>query len=247
MALVAATFAIARFVVTRRLQLKLERLEHEQTVHRERARIAKDIHDDLGASVTEIAILSDLAQNPDLPVADARADLQKIVTKTKTLTQLLDEIVWAVNPQRDSLENFVSYTCSYAGDFLGVAKISCRLQLPPVVPDIALRTDVRHGLFLVVKEALNNVVKHSAASTVEIRMEVQLDEFLVSITDNGRGFTPPVVALACPGEARQKMNQIPGEGLGNMRMRVESVGGRFEIFSRPGVGTQVLVKLPIKD
>ena len=245
--LVAATFVTVRFVVTRRLQLKLERLEHEQMVHRERARIAKDIHDDLGASVTEIAILSDLAQNPDLPAADARADLQKIVTKTKTLTQLLDEIVWAVNPQRDSLENFVSYTCSYAEDFLGVAKISCRLQLPPMVPDIALRTDVRHGLFLVVKEALNNVVKHAGASTVEIRMEAQPDEFVVSISDNGRGFTPPAFTTASPEGAGQKTKQAPGEGLGNMRARVESLGGRFEIFSRPGGGTQVRIKLPIKN
>jgi ligand-binding sensor domain-containing protein/signal transduction histidine kinase len=240
--LVAAVFAAVRFVVTRRLHLKLARLEREQMVQRERARIAKDIHDDLGANLTEIAILSELAQNPDTPVADTRADLRKIVAKTESLTQMLDEIVWAVNPQRDTLENFVTYACTYAENFLHVGHLQCRLQLPPLVPDISLRTDVRHGLFLVVKEALNNVVKHAAASEVRIRMDMLPDEFIISISDNGKGFSaaPPVATE--PGGGR---TVAEGDGLGNMRHRIEGLGGRFEIFSRPGEGTQVRISLPM--
>ena len=241
--LVAAIFSTVRFVVTRRLHLRLAKLEREQAVQRERTRIAKDIHDDLGASLTEIAILSELAQNPETPTIDARADLRKIVTKTKTLTQLLDEIVWAVNPQRDTLENFVTYTCSYAEDFLRVTKLSCRLQLPPSVPEVSLPTDVRHGLFLVGKEALNNVVKHAEASAVEIRMELLPKEFIISVRDNGRGFSPPDPA---PRPEAASARNTPGDGLDNMRQRVESLGGRFEIFSQPGQGTRVQINLPIQ-
>ncbi|MGA2247942.1 MAG: two-component regulator propeller domain-containing protein [Verrucomicrobiota bacterium] len=241
--LVAAVFTAVRFVVTRRLHLKLARLEREQMVQRERARIAKDIHDDLGASLTEIAILSELAQNPDTPALEARADLRKIAAKTGTLTQLLDEIVWAVNPQRDTLENFVTYTCTYAENFLHVAQIQCRLQLPPAVPEISLRTDVRHGLFLVVKEALNNVVKHAAASEVQLRMDLLPADFTISIRDNGRGFSVPPPAASQPDGAGGTVAN--GDGLGNMRHRIESLGGRFEIFSRPGEGTQVRLNLPI--
>ena len=241
--LIAAIFAAVRFVVTRHLHAKLARLEREQAVQHERARIARDIHDDLGASLTEIAILSELAQNTETPAADARADLRKIVTKTKTLTQLLDEIVWAVNPQRDTLDNFVTYTCSYAEDFLRVAKLSCRLQLPPAVPEISLPTDVRHGIFLVVKEALNNAVKHAEASAVEIRMELLPKEFTISITDNGKGFSPP--PFVCPDAAGA--GNVPGDGLDNMRQRVENFGGRFGIISRPGQGTRVQINLPVQN
>jgi signal transduction histidine kinase/streptogramin lyase len=230
-------FAAVRLVVTRRLHLRLERLEREQTVQRERTRIAKDIHDDLGASLTEIAILSELAQNPETPANEAAADLRRIVTKTKTLTQMLDEIVWAVNPQRDTVENFVTYTCSYAEDFLRVAQIQCRLQLPPEVPEISLRTDLRHGLFLVVKETLNNIVKHAGASEVKIKMEMRTSKLIIGIQDNGKGFTQPGSGLEA----------ISGDGLSNMSQRVEGLGGRFNIFSQPGRGTHVQIIVPINN
>lgn len=244
MALVGVIFAAVRYVVTRRLHVRLERLEREQMVQRERARIAKDIHDDLGANLTEIAILGELAQKPETPVTEVRADVRAIVGKTKLLTQLLDEIVWALNPQRDTLENFVTYTCSYAEDFLRVARIQCRLELLPLAPEVSLSTCVRHGLFLVVKEALNNVVKHAGATAVEIRMEAPPGEFIISIRDNGCGFSQ---AVETTDAGDLPVRTVSGEGLGNMRQRVESLGGRYEISSRPGAGTQVRIQLSIKD
>ena len=242
--LVAVLIAAVRLVVTRRLHVKLERLERERMVERERARIARDIHDDLGASLTEISILSELAQNPGTPPPEAQADIRKIAAKSKALTQLLDEIVWAVNPVRDTLDNFVSYTCTYAEDYLRLAQIQCRLQLPPVVPELALRTDLRHGLFLVVKEALNNVVKHAAAIEVNLRMDLESANFVIRIQDNGTGFcVEPKTARQPVGSGTQKAG---GEGLSNMRQRVESMGGRCEVFSEPGHGTLVRISVPIK-
>jgi signal transduction histidine kinase len=239
--LVAAIFVTVRLFVTRRLQLRLERLEREQMVERERARIARDIHDDLGASLTEIAILSELAQNPGTPPPEAQADIRKIAAKSKALTQLMDEIVWAVNPRRDTLDNFVSYTCTYAEDYLRLAQVQCRLELPPVVPEVALRTDVRHGLFLVVKESLNNVVKHAAATEVKIRMDMVEGEFVISIQDNGRGLP----AETTGGSRTSGPEKYGGEGFLNMRQRVESMDGRFEVFSQPGRGTQIRLRVPL--
>ena len=232
-----------RLVVTRRLQRKLEGMEREQLVERERARIARDIHDDLGASLTEISILSELAQAPGTPPPEAQADIRKIAAKSKALTQLLDEIVWAVNPRRDTLDNFVSYTCTYAEDYLRMAQIHCRLQLPIRIPEIALRTDVRHGLFLAVKEALNNVVKHAAASEVNIRMDFQAGLLVIWVRDNGRGFSTNL-------EAVRALNGVggpgPGEGMFNMRQRIQSMNGRFAVLSEPGEGTELRMSVPIE-
>jgi signal transduction histidine kinase/ligand-binding sensor domain-containing protein len=236
LALLAALFVTMRRLATRRLRLKLERLEREQMVERERARIAKDLHDELGACLTEITILSKLAQSPENPADKARKDVQDIAAKSQLLTQLLDEIVWAVNPRRDSLENFVSYTCSFAQDYLQVAKIHCRLDLPVTVSETALRTDLRHSLFLVVKEALNNVVKHAQATEVTIGMEMRASEFIVRIRDNGRGFQTD----------SPEPTHSDGEGLGSMRHRIESMDGEFLLTSQPGNGTQIEIRVPLK-
>jgi signal transduction histidine kinase len=241
LALVAAIFASARVVVARRLKLKLERLEREHSVNRERARIAKDIHDDLGASLTEIMLLSEFAQNTNTPL-EAQEDIRKIAIKSRALTQLLDEIVWAVNPHRDTLENFVTYACSYAEDFLRMAQIQCRLKLQPTFPDMFLRTDIRHALFLMVKEALNNIVKHAKASEVTISMELDGAEFHILIEDNGKGFQ-----MERKGGPSLSEDVLPrsGEGLFGMRERVENLQGQFEIFTQPGQGTRIKIQVPI--
>jgi len=230
---IALVLATVWFAVMRRLHRKLERLEGEQMVERERARIAKDIHDDLGASLTEITILSELALNSGARQQDAQADIRKISVKSRTLTQLLDEIVWAVNPKRDTLENFVTYSCTYAEEYLRVAGIPCRLQLPAAVQAVTLRATIRHGLFLAVKETLNNIVKHAAATEVQLSVEIQPDGMVIGIRDNGRGFRTDSPAAG-------------GEGLDNIRQRVESLGGRLEITSEPGQGTLVRMSVPIR-
>jgi signal transduction histidine kinase len=148
-----------------------------------------------------------------------------------------------VNPRRDTLDNFVSYTCTYAEDYLRLAQIQCRLDLPAAVPEVALRTDLRHGLFLVVKEALNNVVKHAAATEVKISMEVDAERLVVCLQDNGKGFrVDPEAENHLPGAGQKNGG---GEGLLNMRQRVESMNGRLVVFSAPSQGTQVRVSVPI--
>jgi ligand-binding sensor domain-containing protein/signal transduction histidine kinase len=236
---VALISGMVRLIERRRTQLRLQRLERETAVERERARIAKDIHDDLGASLTEITILSELAHNPGIPPAQAQADVRKIGAKARSLTQLLDEIVWALNPKKDTLDNFVTYACTFAQDYLSGGKVQCRLEVPSEVPLAPLSSDVRHSLFLVMKEALSNVLKHADAKEVNLRVTIDDSVFIFGIEDDGKGIEAA--------RLREFMEAPNGHrnGLLNMRQRTESIGGEFEICSEPAGGTRVRLKVPI--
>jgi signal transduction histidine kinase len=222
------------FLERRKIQRKLEQFEAQQRLERERARIARDIHDDVGASLSEIGLLSEFAQRDATVSEQTRADVQKIARKARSCTQALDEIVWAVNPRNDTLEGFVIYACAYAEEQLRLADIRCRLGEILPLPARVLRADLRHHLFLAFKEAINNVLKHAQASQVEIQIDVESDCLSVLISDNGRGFTPH----DCKADLRN------GNGLMNMKERLESMGGSFECVSTPGSGTRV--KLTVK-
>ena len=151
------------FETRRRLRRRLEKLEREQAIERERTRIAKDIHDDLGASLTRITMLSQSVRGETQIPEYVSTNLERIFGTARELTRALDEIVWAVNPRHDTLESLANYLSRFAYDFLSVAEIRCRLDLPLQLPAVLVTTEVRHNLFLAFKEALNNVVKHAAA------------------------------------------------------------------------------------
>jgi signal transduction histidine kinase len=221
-----------RFVERRKLQRRLAQLEMQQMVERERARIARDIHDDLGASLTEMSLLGEFAQRES--GEQVKADVRKMAEKARSSTKALDEIVWAVNPRHDTLEGFVNYACSYAQEQLSLAGIRCRIEAPSPVPRRVLRADKRHHLFLAFKEAITNIVKHARASEAQMRITTDDDSVRVMITDNGSGFD------CSPGSSRASL----GNGLTNMKERLQSVGGTFACESTPGNGTHI--KLTMK-
>ncbi|HEX7630510.1 MAG TPA: two-component regulator propeller domain-containing protein, partial [Lacunisphaera sp.] len=183
-ALVALVIFVVRTVSHRRLRLRLEGLERESAIERERARIARNIHDDLGASLTRISLLTQTARR-DESTPESR-QLGQIYETVRQITRSMDEIVWAVNPKNDHLDGLVSYLVSYAQSFLRVANIRCRLDLPDHLPAASLTSNVRHNLYLCQKEALNNIVKHSGADEVTIAMRVVANSFTYTISDNGR-------------------------------------------------------------
>jgi signal transduction histidine kinase len=242
-----AVAGMARYIGWRKLQRRLERAERESAIAKERARIANDIHDDLGANLTEIVLLSELAQNTEAPAQEVQSDLSKITAKARDLTRLLDGIVWAVDPENDTLDNFVTYACNFAQDYLRLAKISCRLDIPDDLPHVALPTDLRHNLFMVFKETLHNVVKHSEASEVRIQFTHQPGTLQLVIRDNGKGFHQPPVLENTSMTASTAEDRDPNKsGLLNMRKRIEQFGGQFELSSQPQAGTEVkmTVNLP---
>ncbi|MGP8022146.1 MAG: two-component regulator propeller domain-containing protein, partial [Limisphaerales bacterium] len=236
--LTGGVFWIAR----RRMRRKLDRLERQRAIERERTRIARDIHDNLGANLTRISLLSQSAQGELQNPGQAAVQLNRIYDTTRELTRALDEIVWAVNPEHDTLDSLANYLGKFSQDFLGSLAIRCRLDLPLQLPPWPVTAEVRHNLFLAFKEALNNVIKHAAASEVSVSLTVQPDSFVLAIHDNGKGFS----AEATDPPARREPDRITrGHGLANMRQRLEKIGGLCEIQSAPGHGTRVKFVVPV--
>jgi signal transduction histidine kinase len=232
-----AVGGVARYATRRRMQRKLERLEQQNALERERARIARDMHDELGAKLTRISFQGATASRNLADPAQARQHIAKMSETARELVASLDQIVWAVDPENDSLDNLANYICRYASDFVESSAIQCELVIPTELPHHRLSTEVRHNVFLAVKEALNNALKHSGATRVILAIAVRHGEVEVRIADNGCG-----MADARDSAAR---NERIGRGLANMRERMASIQGRFELDSSPERGTEVRLIVPL--
>jgi signal transduction histidine kinase len=147
----------------------------------------------------------------------------QVSEKSREMVASLDEIVWAVNPANDSLASLANYLCHLAEEFFRATPVRCRLDVADALPSAPLRSEVRHHLYLAVREALNNIAKHSEATEVWLRIHALEPELRIELEDNGRGFAPRPADTA-------------GDGLANMRQRLERIGGRFECETRPGAG-----------
>ncbi len=227
----------------RRLQRKLERVEYLRAIERERIRIARDIHDQLGAGLTHITFLSQIIRKRLNEPEQATLSLDQLHNKVRMITREMDEIVWAVNPQYDTLDSLVTYLGKFAQELIQAAGIRCRLDLPFQVPVWRLPAEVRHNLFLSFKEALNNAINHAAATQVDILLEVKPDGFTLTVKDDGCGFDPKLF----PWELPPRPNRLShGNGLINMRQRLAEMGGRFDIQSEPGKGTKVVFDVVVK-
>jgi signal transduction histidine kinase len=245
---VAAAGAVALAAISmtrRRVRRKLEQLERQRALERERARIARDIHDDLGASLTRIILLCQSVRSELEPEHRAGADLDQIYSTARELTRSMDEIVWAVNPQHDTLDSLVAYLGRFAQHFLSAAGIRCRLDVPLDLPTLALTSEIRHNVFLAFKEALHNVVKHAKATEVRFSLELRPEGFMLVIADNGRGFTwhPGQDPATQPGDDQRLAN---GNGLTNMQQRLEQIGGCCGWDTAPGEGTRAKLIVVLK-
>jgi signal transduction histidine kinase/ligand-binding sensor domain-containing protein len=215
-----------------RVRRQLEHLEQQHELERERTRIAQDLHDDLGAGLTEIGLLGGLLQKPSLSPERDRQGLHRIVQRCRELVTALDEIVWAVNPRNDSMNSLGGYLARYAQEFLEPTSIRCRLQIEDLDSHYVFNSEQRHNLFLAFKETLTNVARHSGATEVNVRIFLENKKrIVVCIEDNGHGL-PPVV-------------RDSADGLINLRQRLARVGGDCEITSAPNGGVIVRMSLPV--
>jgi len=221
---------------TQKLQRQLAALRQKEALERERARIARDLHDQLGANLTRVSLLGELVETDKDEPAEVEAHARQISRTAAETAHALDEIVWAANPSNDTVEGLVNYLCKYAQEFLATAGVRCRLDVPANVAARTIAPDARHSIFLVAKEALNNVAKHAAASSVHLRVAVEPHRFIVEITDDGRG---PKGAKTAEQRGRN--------GLRNMRRRMEDAGGSFSIEAASPKGTCVRLTAPLPD
>lgn len=210
------------------------RHERARALDQERARIARDIHDDLGASLTHIALLGELARNEIDRPERARTHVDDIFRAARKLTRSVDEIIWALNPSNDNIARFAAYVGDFAQDFLQAAEIDCLLFIPAEMPERTLPPKTRHSLFLVIKEALHNIVSHAQASCVRLTISSEGRMLRVSIEDDGCGFDLQAPAPSRPGG---------GHGLANIRQRIEEICGTLDIQSSPGQGATVTIEL----
>ena len=229
-----------RRMAMRKYRRKLAQIEEQHAIERDRARIAKDIHDDVGAGLTQITLLTELARrNPE----QTDANLERITQSARKLTKAMDEIVWAVDPQHDTVAGLMDYISAYAEDYLRVAEVRCRMDLPVELPTTHVNAELRYNLFLALKEVLNNVVKHAKATEVRLRLQLEPKAFTLTIEDNGCGLPD-----GRNGDTHNGTNRIAsGSGLGNLEKRLAAVGGRCEIHSEAGQGTRVAMIVFLKD
>src|SRR5208283_3971448 len=185
--LVGIVVAVVRYLSTQKLRRRLQLLEQQEALEKERSRIARDLHDQLGANLTQVALLGEMAETDKNSPAEIASHAQQISQTARETTRALDEIVWAVNPSNDTLDGLINYACKYGQEYLALAGVRYRADVPGDLPAIQIPPPVRHNAFLAFKEAVNNVVKHAQASEVWIRLRLPPDRFTLSVEDNGRG------------------------------------------------------------
>ena len=234
MAVLALALVIGTVYVisTQKLHRQVERLRQQEALEKERARIARDLHDQLGANLTQVALLGELAEaDKELP-QEVEAHARQISQTARDTTHALDEIVWTVNPSNDTVDGLINYVCKYAQEYFALAGLRYRLETPPELPNTPISPELRHNLFLAAKESINNIVKHAHADSTWLRFKLPPGQLIVEIEDNGKGISPA---------DREKGRS----GLKNLQKRMQDVGGQFEAAPRDGGGTRVTLTAPL--
>ena len=220
---------------TRQLEKQIQerqRAERFREIEQERARVAHDLHDDLGAGLTEVNMLSSLVKSPTTAAEEKNRYLGDLTEIASRMVTSLDEIVWAVNPRNDTIASLASYFSSYAQRLLQLASVSCGLNVAEDLPEHPLDPKFRQEIFMAFKEALTNIVRHAQATQVWLRISVQHDRLTVELADNGQGFN-------------LSGHKTGDDGLANMRERLQSLGGECAILSDPQRGTTVRFQAPL--
>ena len=217
-----------RFYINRKLELQRVMLEKKQAIEKERTRIATDMHDDLGAGLSQIKFLSEAIGMKRQRHLSIEEEVSSIRSFSDEMIDKMGEIVWALNEKNDTLSDLLSYTRSYAVEYLTQNGIGCRVEEPDNIPQDYVSSEARRNIYLTVKESLHNIVKHAQATEVFIKIEIT-NWLTIQIFDNGIGIN----------------NTSPspwGNGLINMRNRIKELKGVFHIENKDG--TVVTIRVP---
>ena len=228
-AFIVAVVGLVRYLTWHKVRGELLVLKSQQALEQERLRIAQDIHDDLGARVTQISLLSAMAQDNQEFSEKARSEFAQVSQMSRDLVSALYETVWAVNPENDNLDAMGNYICQMVTLLCEKSQLRCRFYLSDLPKNPQVSSQTRHNFSMVVKEAVHNVIKHARASEVVVRVEFIGEILHISVSDNGCGF--------------RISEQTSGNGLNNMKRRLEDIGGTCFIESEPGKGTTIHLRL----
>jgi signal transduction histidine kinase/ligand-binding sensor domain-containing protein len=230
--IIIATALIVRKINSIRYINKINALEQEHAIEKERLRISKDMHDEVGASLTRISILSEIAKSRQQEPAKSQEVIQQISEIAGNVVDELSEIIWAMNPKNDSLDNFAAYVRRYASTYLEPTATLIKFHFPNDIPALHMPAELRRNLFLTIKEALHNIVKHAKAENVLITLQIDKKHLNIIMKDDGDGFSEELLTET-------------GNGLVNMRRRMEECGGTFRLVSGKGKGTEIAVSVEL--
>jgi len=222
-------FKAIRELSTRKLRIQLRELEKREAVNKERNRIANDMHDDLGSGLTKISIMAQLMKSKQKNPEELLHYVDKISSTSGELVDNMGHIIWAMNADNDTLENFLAYIRQYSNQFFEDSHINFLFDLPDLNEQHYLNQRTRRNLFLVVKESMNNILKHAAAEQAVLSFQIEENVCTLVLTDNGNGFD-----IQHP--------RRYGNGLQNMKKRMQDIGGTYMIESEPGLFTRTTIR-----
>ena len=226
---------VVRFISTRKLRKQLAVIEQQREIENIRSRISRDIHDEIGSGLTRISVLGEMMKS-DIgeKQGNVSSTINKIISSSREITGNLSEIVWTINPQYDNLQSILSYMRNYSNKFFEDSSITCKVDFSGNVPSIHVNPDIKRNLFLVLKESLNNIMKHSHAKNAFITFEINDKNFRFIIADDGAGID----------ESRKHEF---GNGLRNIQTRMQSINASCHIKSETGKGTTITIEGTLKE
>ncbi len=226
---IISAILLTRYLVQRKLRKKIRAFEEQERLDRERQRISREMHDDIGAGLTQIIMMSESAKHNKS--ATGNRELEDIADTSRRLVSSMSEIIWSLNPENKTLDQLFAYMREQLHKQLEYSEISYTLDLPEGYGTVQLRNEQRRNILLVTKEMVNNAIKYSGASSLSISASVTGQQVIFTVTDNGRGFDSQELS--------------GGNGLRNIRHRVEELGGQLELRTSPGEGCYYRYVIPV--
>ncbi|MEP7129327.1 MAG: triple tyrosine motif-containing protein, partial [Chitinophagales bacterium] len=230
--LAIGAYYLIKYITGRNYRIKLREVKAQQALAEERNRISSDMHDDLGADLSNILMLTRISNQSNKNEPLKNKQLSEIEQFTTRLIGKVDEIIWALNPNQDSLQDLVDYINDYCGQFLDHAFLKGKINIPYPVPNKNITAVFRRNIFLVIKEGINNIIKHSGATSFSLELKFDGGQVDITLQDDGKGFLD-----------NDKLER--GNGLINMQKRIKQLGGEIDIRSVPGNGTVLNIRVPI--
>ena len=207
------------------------RVEQLLAIERVRTRIAADLHDDIGASLSQVAILSELARGEADTRQETANTLDRIATTSRELVESIGDIVWGINPKRDRVGDLLQRMRHFASDTFTARNIDFTFHVPDAGRDLALAADLRREVLLVFKEAVNNIARHAGCHHAEIDVRIDRDGLILQVADDGQGLS-------------DSHSRGDGHGLPSMQERAARMDGHLSVESSPGEGTRIVLRVP---
>lgn len=221
--------AITKYLAQRKLKRKLEELKKQAQLDKERQRISREMHDDIGAGLTQIVLMSEFARNKNAAGTDK--ELEDIATTSRKLVSNMGEIIWSLNPENKTLDQLYTYMREQLNKQLEYSGIDNTIELPENASNILLSNEQRRNILLVTKELVNNAIKYSEAKNISINSTFKKGEVNFTVQDDGIGFDVSKL--------------YSGNGLKNIKSRIQELGGKLHINSVPGKGSSFTYFIPL--